>query len=51
MNKIGFKGSAGIAVVTQTDAAVWVDSRYYLEAEQQLDNTIWKLMKSCNQYK
>ena len=29
----GFTGSAGTAVVTQTGAALWTDSRYFLQAE------------------
>lgn len=41
----GFTGSAGIAVVTQTDALLWTDSRYWLQAEEQLKGTPFKLMK------
>ncbi len=41
----GFNGSAGIAVVTMTDAAVWTDSRYFLAAAEQLKGTGFKLMK------
>ena len=44
----GFTGSAGTAVVTMTECALWTDSRYYLQAEQQLSSTPWQLMKSCN---
>lgn len=40
----GFDGSAGTAVVTQTEALLWTDGRYYLQASQQLDNN-WTLMK------
>ena len=32
----GFNGSAGTAVVTMDDAALWTDSRYFLAAEEQL---------------
>ena len=32
----GFNGSAGTAVVTLDDAAVWTDSRYFIAAEEQL---------------
>ena len=32
----GFTGSAGTAVVTMDDAALWTDSRYFIAAEQQL---------------
>jgi Xaa-Pro aminopeptidase len=35
----GFTGSNGIVVVTKTDAALWTDSRYFLQAEQQLAGT------------
>jgi hypothetical protein len=41
----GFTGSAGDAVVTLHSAALWADSRYYLQAENQLDCN-WVLMKS-----
>ena len=40
----GFDGSAGTAIVTQDDAALWTDGRYYLQAEKQLDSS-WLLMK------
>ena len=32
----GFTGSAGVVVVTQQDAGLWTDGRYYLQAGQQL---------------
>lgn len=32
----GFDGSAGTVVVTLTQAALWTDSRYFLQAENQL---------------
>lgn len=41
----GFNGSAGTAVVTLDDAAVWTDSRYFIAAEEQLKGTEFKLMK------
>jgi Xaa-Pro aminopeptidase len=34
-----FNGSAGDLVVTTSEAALWTDSRYYLQAEKQLENT------------
>ena len=40
----GFTGSAGTAVVTATKAALWTDSRYYVQAEKELDKN-WILMK------
>ncbi|CAL8095305.1 unnamed protein product [Orchesella dallaii] len=41
----GFTGSAGTAIVTLTEALLWTDGRYYLQAEQQLDLELWTLMK------
>lgn len=32
----GFTGSAGIAVVTMTEAGLWTDGRYFIQAEAQL---------------
>merc|ERR1711865_311430 len=40
----GFTGSAGTALVTQTEALCWTDSRYFLQATEQLA-TPWVLMK------
>ena len=42
----GFGGSAGTAVVTQDDALLWTDSRYWNEANLQLDSSLWTLMKA-----
>ena len=39
-----FTGSAGTAVITTEDAALWTDGRYFLQASQQLSPD-WKLMK------
>ncbi len=41
----GFDGSAGTAVVTLSDAALWTDSRYYIAAAKQLEGTPFQLMK------
>ena len=41
----GFTGSAGIAVVTTAQAALWTDSRYFLQAAEQLAGTGVELMK------
>jgi len=41
----GFGGSAGTAVVTSDDAMLWTDSRYWNEANMQLDSSLWRLMK------
>jgi len=41
----GFTGSAGTAVVTLHEAALWTDSRYFLQAAAQLDGSGMVLMK------
>ena len=41
----GFTGSAGTAVVTPTEAKVWTDSRYFLQAEKELAHSDFELMK------
>ncbi|MBP6640883.1 MAG: aminopeptidase P family N-terminal domain-containing protein, partial [Bacteroidia bacterium] len=33
----GFTGSAGVAVVTLETAGLWTDSRYFLQAAQELE--------------
>lgn len=40
-----FTGSAGTAVVTLNEAALWTDGRYFLQAERELDKKYWTLMK------
>ncbi|XP_071800485.1 xaa-Pro aminopeptidase 1-like isoform X1 [Asterias amurensis] len=40
----GLKGSAGLAVVTMTEAKLWTDGRYFLQAEKEMDCN-WDLMK------
>ncbi|KAM0789169.1 hypothetical protein ACM66B_000017 [Microbotryomycetes sp. NB124-2] len=40
----GFTGSAGVAVVSQSEALLFTDSRYYTQAEKQLSSA-WTLMK------
>jgi len=42
----GFTGSAGVAVILASDAALWTDGRYYAQAEIELDSKYWKLMKA-----
>lgn len=42
----GFDGSAGTAVITQEEALLWTDSRYWLAAEKILHKNGYKLMKS-----
>ena len=41
----GFTGSAGDAVITRNMAGLWTDSRYFLQAEQQLDGEVFTLFK------
>src|SRR5665811_1269004 len=40
----GFDGSSGIAIVTQNEALLWTDARYYIQADQQMDDN-WSFMK------
>lgn len=39
-----FTGSSGTALVTHSDALLWTDGRYFLQASQELDSN-WTLMK------
>ncbi len=41
----GFTGSAGTAVVTLGEAWLWTDSRYWLQAEEQLGGTPFRLKR------
>ena len=41
----GFTGSAGTAVVTRDEAALWTDSRYFLQAATELSGSEFMLMK------
>ncbi len=41
----GFSGSAGDAVVTLDKAGLWTDSRYYLQAERELEGSGFALFK------
>lgn len=41
----GFTGSAGVAVVTQQFAGLWTDSRYFLQAEEELKQSKFTLQK------
>nr|XP_015207002.1 PREDICTED: xaa-Pro aminopeptidase 2 [Lepisosteus oculatus] len=41
----GFSGSAGTAVVTQGKAVLWTDSRYWTQAERQMDCN-WELVRA-----
>ncbi|MFW6245990.1 MAG: aminopeptidase P family N-terminal domain-containing protein, partial [Tangfeifania sp.] len=41
----GFTGSHGIVVVTQEEAGLWTDTRYFLQAEEQLKGSGIKMYK------
>lgn len=41
----GFTGSAGTAVITQTEAGLWTDGRYFIQAAQQLEGSGVALFK------
>lgn len=41
----GFSGSAGTAVVTKDNAGVWTDSRYFIQAAEELEGTGFDLFK------
>ena len=41
----GFLGSAGTAIVTRNNAALWTDGRYWTQAEDELDCKNWYLMR------
>ncbi|CCK78415.1 aminopeptidase P family protein [Desulfobacula toluolica] len=42
----GFSGSAGTAVITLDHAGLWTDFRYYIQAEQQIAGSRFKLYKA-----
>ncbi len=41
----GFTGSAGTAVITKSEARLWTDGRYFIQAAKQLEGTTVELMK------
>ena len=41
----GFTGSAGTVVITATEAGLWTDGRYFLQAEEQLKGSTITLFK------
>lgn len=43
----GFTGSAGTAVITTDKAGLWTDSRYFLQAEQQLEAAASTYTRKC----
>lgn len=44
----GFTGSAGTAVITQTEAGLWTDGRYFIQAEKELTGSGITLYKAGN---
>jgi Xaa-Pro aminopeptidase len=42
----GFTGSAGEAVITRDKAGLWTDSRYFIQAEEELDREVFTLFKA-----
>ncbi len=45
----GFTGSAGYALVTNKDALLWVDGRYFIQAEKQIQDSEFKMMKMATE--
>src|SRR5690606_14005319 len=45
----GFTGSAGTLVITADFAGLWTDSRYFVQASEQLNNSGFELVKLKNQ--
>jgi len=45
----GFTGSAGVVVVTHDHAGVWTDSRYFIQAEEELASSEFELHKVIKQ--
>jgi len=41
----GFTGSFGYVIVTQDRACLWVDSRYYLQAEKEIEKGTFEMLK------
>lgn len=41
----GFSGSAGTAVITLTQAGLWTDGRYFVQAQKQLEDTTVTLFR------
>jgi Xaa-Pro aminopeptidase len=44
----GFLGETGTAVITLDKALLWTDSRYYLQAEAELEGTTVELMRESD---
>ena len=46
----GFTGSAGTIVISENESGLWTDSRYFLQAEDQLSTSEMVLHKMYNQF-
>lgn len=44
------KFAIGIVIVTETQALLWTDGRYHLQASKELDLTVWTLMRQGSIY-
>ena len=45
----GFTGSAGTAVITRTEAGLWTDGRYFVQAEKQLKGSTVTLFRMAEE--
>ena len=45
----GFTGSSGTVVITENDGGLWTDGRYFIQAEQQLEDSGIRLFKDQTQ--
>lgn len=46
----GFSGSAGTLLITQDEASLWTDGRYWIQAQKQLQDTGFVLQKSTKDH-
>ncbi|RDU69153.1 M24B family metallopeptidase [Helicobacter brantae] len=46
----GFSGSAGVLLITQKEASLWTDGRYWLQAQKQLQDTGFVLQKATKDH-
>jgi len=44
----GFTGSAGVVIVTETFAGLWTDSRYFIQAREQIRGSEFELIRPEN---
>ena len=44
----GFTGSAGMAIVSQDKAAIFVDGRYTVQVKEQVDSSIYNILHISN---